>query len=133
VSAIGALLESWECALRAERDRLYDHVEKEAANWTREGRHGDNPGVSQASFQLLTEIRAARASLALAPARAPGKRLQDDPVAIAVAGEALRVSEGRGRWSTDNLPGNDVARARSVLVAIDALKEARAKGEVPTT
>jgi hypothetical protein len=38
---------------------------------------------------------------------------------IVVAAEALRIAEGRGKWSTDNLPGRDATRVLAILNALD--------------
>jgi hypothetical protein len=52
-------------------------------------------------------------------------RLSGDPETIAVAAEALRKAEGRPGWSTQNLPGHDVERARLMLIAVDMLRASR--------
>ena len=61
-------------------------------------------------------------ALAPKPNKAP-RKLADDPVLLALAGDVLRRAEGRPSWSTSNLPGQDVGRVRAVLAAIDAYLE----------
>jgi hypothetical protein len=51
------------------------------------------------------------------------RKMSEDPVILALAGDALRKAEGRPSWSTTNLPGRDTGRVRAVLAAIDSYLE----------
>jgi len=55
------------------------------------------------------------------------RNLHDDPIILSAAADALRKAEKRPPWSTGNLPGNDVARVREVLVVVDAYLEEKGR------
>ncbi len=44
---------------------------------------------------------------------------RDNAPLLAAAAEAVRIADGRPSWSSDNLPGADIARARAVLAVCD--------------